>query len=231
MQAVLGQRLRLVPDGIGQRDALPHIGIEAIDQIGIKAAQRLRHVAAQHDGRALDCQVDENMAQPVIENARRPLRRMAAAHKISLLVDEDMLAKGSTDGWLVRNAAFHRGIEPGMDAIVLMQQMHPAAAGECNAAIPVAGNPAMAIGGMEFYPGETRIAQEREAVEIPRSIIDKSDLHFARHDSGGKNAVDGFAQQPRIGVPAGDHHRPEGPVVRIHDLDRPLVHARRRYSS
>jgi hypothetical protein len=170
------------------------------------------------------------MGQPVIKDSSGPLRHMTAADKLSLPVDEDVLAKGGAHRWLARNAAGKFGVKARAYAVVLVQKMHPLSARKGDTAVPVAGNPAMTIARMKLHPGKPSFRQKPGAVEIARTIIDEGDLHVFGGDAGSKHAVDGLTQQMRIGIPAGNHHRPERPGARRCASVAILPHARRRYS-
>ncbi len=178
----------------------------------------------------MDGEIDEDVRQPVVENPGGPFGHLPVADMLPGPVDEDVLAKGGAQEWLASDGAGKLGVEARANAVVLVQDVHPLAARKIDAAIPVAGNAAMLAAGMKLHPAEARIGQKPGPVEIRRAVIDESDLHVFGRNSRSEHALDRFTQQPRIGIPARDHHRPERLSRAIRAVMRALVHARRRYS-
>ena len=115
-------------------DALPHLPVERGPDLGAKAAELLEDGASDGHRRELHPALGRDAVEPVVDHAGRlaldPGRPRASPARWELVA-----CKCRADVGLLLDALLHRGVEPGVDPVVVVEDVDPVAPGTVDALV------------------------------------------------------------------------------------------------
>ena len=178
MAAKHGHRLGVIPDGKLCRDPHPHLPIERLAEVAAIASEGLVGGARHDSRRGLHPLPRGYRRQPVGKHAPPPLQPRIGLQRLAVPVDKATAAESHADLRRLREGLLHPAIEPWLHPVILVQQVHEMAAGEFDAAIPVAADAESPHVGVDFNPARP-IHRRHQLPHVGslRAVIDDGDLH------------------------------------------------------
>ncbi len=171
-----------VPDVVGDGDARPHLPVERRPRVGAEAAERLVDTPPHRHRGELDAALDRDAPEPVVDHAGRlaldpgaPERRLAV-----VVVMQRVLAEGRADAGRRVDAAPQRLVETRLDAVVVVQDVHPLAAGALDAQVEHVRVTRRLGGAVERDPAAGDRAEAPRhfgAAVAVAAVVDHFDLH------------------------------------------------------